>query len=93
MSDTRGEDDVAEFKTFFTKVLECFEKMEMKYVIVGGLAAILRGRARTTSDIDIIVEGKPELVMILLDNMERNGLVVMKEQARLAISEGTHELI
>jgi len=80
---------MAEFKTFFIKVVECFNRTQIKYVIVGGLAAIIRGRARTTTDIDAIVENKPELVIIFLDCLERNGIEIMKDQARMAMKEGS----
>jgi len=80
---------MAEFKTFFLKLVECFNITQINYVIVGGLAAIIRGRARTTTDIDVIVENKPVLVTILLDCLEQNGIDIMKDQARMAMKEGS----
>jgi predicted nucleotidyltransferase len=85
----RGERVVAEFKDLIFKLLDCLDNVGNDYVIVGGFAAIIRGRARTTTDIDIIVDRSPELVLLLLDCLAQNGLDVMKEQARMAMAEGS----
>lgn len=41
---------------FIKTVIQCLTESNIKYVIVGGLAAILYGRPRTTIDVDIIVD-------------------------------------
>jgi predicted nucleotidyltransferase len=80
---------MTEFLTFFIKIVDCLNRVKIKYVIVGGLAAIIRGRARTTTDVDVIVENKPELLFIFLDCLERNGIDIMKDQVQIAMQEGS----
>ncbi len=58
---------IARSKTLFA----CLEKNEVKYVIIGGVAAILHGVPRMTGDIDIFIEAD-------LENAERM-LATLKE--------------
>jgi hypothetical protein len=44
----------------FLQVLEAFEKEEVDYILVGGLAVILHGMPRLTQDIDVFVKMNPE---------------------------------
>lgn len=44
----------------FLQVLEAFEKEEVDYILVGGLAVILHGMPRLTQGIDIFVKMNPE---------------------------------
>ena len=46
---------MAEMFNFLKVTIILLDKHEIDCVIVGGLAAILNGSARTTSDIDIII--------------------------------------
>ncbi|HME53507.1 MAG TPA: hypothetical protein VKM55_14880 [Candidatus Lokiarchaeia archaeon] len=62
--------------------------MGLDYVIVGGLAAIIRGRNRTTMDIDIIVKNEPEKIVLFADVLQNNNFIVMKEQVLYALNEG-----
>ncbi|MGD2090188.1 MAG: hypothetical protein PVH61_28685 [Candidatus Aminicenantes bacterium] len=43
----------------FLQVLEAFEKEEVDYILVGGLAVILHGMPRLTQDIDVFVKMNP----------------------------------
>ncbi|MDZ7359759.1 MAG: nucleotidyl transferase AbiEii/AbiGii toxin family protein [candidate division KSB1 bacterium] len=44
----------------FIKVLEAFEKYEVDYILIGGVAVILHGMQRLTRDVDVFVKFIPE---------------------------------
>lgn len=52
-------------------VFASFQKHEVKYLVIGGIAAILYGVPRATFDLDILIEATPEnakrLLAALLD--------------------------
>lgn len=48
-------------------VFRSLEKHEVKYLIIGGIAAVLYGVPRATFDLDIIIEATPKNAEKLLD--------------------------
>ena len=48
-------------------VFESFQKHEVRYLVIGGIASILYGVPRATFDLDIIIEATPDNVKRLLD--------------------------
>jgi len=44
----------------FIKVIDALEKHEVDYVLIGGVAVILHGMQRLTSDVDFFVKSVPE---------------------------------
>ena len=46
-----------------------FQKHQVRYVVIGGIAAILHGVPRTTFDLDILIKATPENAQRLLDAM------------------------
>lgn len=48
-------------------VFASFQKFEVRYVIIGGIAAVLYGVPRATFDLDILIEATPENSRRLLD--------------------------
>lgn len=44
------------FNRDFLELIACFNKHEVKYVLVGGYSVILHGYPRTTGDLDLLVE-------------------------------------
>ena len=40
-------------------VFESFQQHEVKYVVIGGIAAVLYGVPRATFDLDILIEATP----------------------------------
>ena len=48
-------------------VFAFFQKHEVKYIIIGGIAAILHGVPRATFDLDILIEATQENAKRLLD--------------------------
>ncbi len=41
------------FNQDFSEFIGCFNKHEVEYVLVGGMAVILNGYVRTTGDMDV----------------------------------------
>lgn len=48
-------------------VFSSFQKHEVKYLVIGGIAAVLYGVPRATFDLDILIEATPENAQRLLD--------------------------
>lgn len=44
----------------FVEFIEVFNKLEIKYVLVGGWAVVFEGYERVTGDMDLLVERTPE---------------------------------
>ena len=55
-------------------VFRSFEDLDVRYVVVVGIAAILYGVQRATLDLDILIEASPENGRRLLDALRRAGL-------------------
>ncbi len=50
-------------------VFASFQKYKVKYLVIGGIAAILHGVPRTTFDLDILIEATPKNAQNLLNAM------------------------
>ncbi len=48
-------------------VFASFEKHKVRYLVIGGIAAILYGVPRATFDLDILIEASPDNAQKLLD--------------------------
>ncbi len=55
-------------------VFSSLHNHEVRYVIIGGIAAILHGVPRATFDLDILIEATPENGQKLLDALLDTGL-------------------
>lgn len=55
-------------------VFSSFQKHEVKYVVIGGIASVLYGVPRATFDLDILIEAAPENAQRLLDALLEAGL-------------------
>ena len=56
------------------RVFASFQKHEVKYVVIGGIAAILHGVPRATFDLDILIEATPDNAQRLLAALLEAGL-------------------
>jgi hypothetical protein len=54
-------------------VFASFQKQKVRYVIIGGIAAILHGVPRVTFDLDILIEASSENAQRLLDALKEAG--------------------
>ena len=55
-------------------VFRSFQRHDVKYVVIGGIAAILHGVPRTTFYLDILIEATPDNTRRLLDALSDAGL-------------------
>ena len=55
-------------------VFRSFQQHEVRYVVIGGIAAVLYGVPRATFDLDILIEATPENAQRLLDALIDAGL-------------------
>ena len=55
-------------------VFASFERHEVKYLVIGGIAAVLHGVPRATFDLDILIEATPDNARRLLEALEGAGL-------------------
>jgi hypothetical protein len=55
-------------------VFASFQKHEVKYVIIGGIAAVLYGVPRATFDLDILIDPTKENAQRLLNSLLEAGL-------------------
>jgi len=55
-------------------VFASFQKHDVRYVVIGGVAAILHGVPRATFDLDILMEPTPANARRLLDALLEAGL-------------------
>ncbi len=84
---------MAEIKNILIRIGEIFEEINLNYVIVGGLAAIIRGKPRTTMDIDIIIEDNESKINLLLGKLKTRAFDVLDEQIKWAFHSGVNASI
>ena len=54
-------------------VFRCLEENEVKYLVIGGIAAILYGVPRATFDLDILIEGDKVTIRGKREKPPENG--------------------
>ena len=54
-------------------VFRSFEDHEVRYVVIGGIAAVLHGVPRATFDLDILIEATPDNAARLLEALSASG--------------------
>ena len=55
-------------------VFESFQRHEVRYIVIGGIAAVLHGVPRATFNLDILIEATPENAGRLLDALSDAGM-------------------
>ena len=86
-------------------VFRSFQRHDVKYVVIGGIASILHGVPRATFDLDILIEATPENGQRLLDalleaglgtaaltsvqNLLANEITVFKDRVRVDVQTST----
>lgn len=61
--------------SLYVPVFEALNDMQVRYVVVGGLATVLHGYARLTADIDLMLDLEPEEARKGLDALTKYGMV------------------
>jgi hypothetical protein len=57
-----------------TEVFASFQRHDVRYLVIGGIASILHGVPRATFDLDLLIEASPENAKRLLNAMLEAGL-------------------
>ncbi len=86
-------------------VFKSFQNHEVKYVVIGGIAAVLHGVPRATFDLDILIEATPKNAEALLaalleaelgtaalistDELLTNEITVFKDRVRIDVQTST----
>ena len=78
---------MAEFKDLLQRTVSLLEEIDLNYVVVGGLAAIMRGRSRTTTDIDLILKNEPHLLERFFEGLKARDFDVLDTQVQHALEE------
>ena len=55
-------------------VFASFQRHEVRYVVIGGIAAVLHGVPRATFDLDLLIEATPDNAQRLLDALLEAGM-------------------
>ena len=55
-------------------VFSLFQKHNVKYLVIGGIASVLHGVPRATFDLDILIEATPDNALQLLEALKEAGL-------------------
>ena len=55
-------------------VFKSLQQHNVKYVVIGGIAAVLYGVPRATFDLDILIEATPKNVQQLIDALIDAGM-------------------
>ena len=58
---------------FYEEIFRAFQKHEVKYVLVGGIAVNLLGAMRSTVDLDILVEMSDDNLRKIVDILQSQG--------------------
>jgi len=74
-------------------VTKYFNDQGIPYVVVGGFAAIVWGRVRTTYDIDIIIDHKKLDVKRFIHFLTSKGLSAKEYEITQAFAENSHSTI
>jgi len=55
-------------------VFASFQKHEVRYIVIGGIASVLYGVPRATFDLDVLIDATPENTQRLLDALLEAGM-------------------
>ena len=73
---------MAEFADFFTRIIDILNESGIHYVIVGGVAAIIKGRMRITADLDLILENDGNKIKKIIEQLEK---IILRYPRRIPI--------
>jgi len=84
---------MAEILDVLRNLAMILEKNSIKYVVIGGIAAIINGNARITSDIDLIIQSEPNIAQKIISAFQNTEFDIMEEQLKMALNEGVNASI
>lgn len=71
----------------FREFVDCLNKFEVEYILVGGYAVVVRGHSRSTGDMDVWVNKTPDNLIRLHKAMNEFGLPVIAISAEAFLSD------
>lgn len=87
------------------KVFACLNSHDVKYLVIGGIAAVLHGVPRSTFDLDLLIEATPENAAKLLkalneaelrtaaligaEELLTNATTIFKDRVRIDVQTST----
>lgn len=90
-------------------VFASFQKHELRYIVIGGIASVLYGVPRVTFDLDILIDATPENTKRLLDALLESGfgtasltnvneilsneITIFKDRIRIDVQTSTSGLV
>lgn len=74
-----GSDSAHPLSVKALEVCRLLNEAGARYLVIGGIACILHGRVRLTTDIDILIERSPENVKFVLEALSQTGYGFVKE--------------
>ncbi len=78
------------FKEFLINTIKALNESKIRYVVVGGVAASIFGRPRTTMDIDVIIENDKDGITKIQRVLKKNGFEFGENEIQIAIEEKSH---
>ena len=82
------------------RINQALDSYELKYALIGGLAASIRGRARATEDVDLVIDCKVDEAIELIDKLDNHGFTpffpeveqVVRQSYILALEDQTSKV-
>ncbi len=71
----------------FKKVIDLFDKHDIPYMLTGGLAVTVWGRARSTLDIDIVLDIKKDDIKKLVNAFQKENFYIDEETVEMALNK------
>ena len=78
------------FENFIKKAIDALNESKVKYVVIGGIAAIFYGRARTTMDLDVVILVKEGEIEKLANSLRKNKFEADLDEIKRSLKEKTH---
>jgi len=74
-------------ETVFKRIINLFNEYNIPYMLTGGLAVTVWGRARSTLDIDIVLDIKKDDVKKLVNAFQKENFYIDEETVEMAINK------
>jgi hypothetical protein len=79
------------FQNFLKRAIRALNKSQITYVLIGGVVVTIHGRPRSTMDIDLIISGDNEQLIINLEEcLREEGFNVPPNEIMIAVQEAAH---
>ena len=79
---------MSQFIDFLSRIIKILNEISLNYVVVGGVAVIISGRPRTTTDLDLIVEKDINKIKKFIERLKQMDFDVSQDQIDYALKEG-----